>query len=1138
MANHKGHPMKGLSIILLFSASAAMAQVEQGAITGAVTDQSNAVVPNAQITVTNMRTGVKGVTQTAAGGYYSLPYLSPGRYEVTVEQPGFKKARVTDIDITIGLTATINVKLEVGETRSEIQVAASAVQLEQQKSTLGIVVESAQMVELPLNGRDLMGLVALAPGVLPNSNVPSIWGSEAIINGGRANTSEVMLDGAESRNTTTYDPQYTAPLESVQEIEVITNNFSSEYGRSGGGVLTAASRGGTNDLHGSFYEFLQNAKLNANGWTNNSFSVPRTPYQNNQYGFSIGGPVYVPKVYNGRNRTFFFVNFEEVSQRSPNNFVGTVPTILQRQGDFSQTLRSNGQQIVINDPLTTRADPNNPGHYIRDAFPLNKIPKGRFDLISSNILGYYPTPTNGNQTQNEIATLPSPLDFSKLFLRLDQAIGTKHRLFFTLGRQNGTSKQIGLNPFYPGAGVNSGNTLLTNNPRTYVLSDTVTIRPNLLAEFRGSVTRAVFRNSPYAEGFDFTQLGFPQSEKAWAKLLKFPRIDITDVNSLSGDRASFFNNVQWSAQAQGHLTWIHGAHTLKTGIDRLFAAFNVYRPEQPSGQYSFNRTFTQGPDPLSASSAAGYGVATFLLGAPTGGQFSLDPSLAASQTDYGVYLQDDWKALRNLTVNLGVRWEYGSPWTERFNQLAFFDPSYTDPVTGLKGLLRFTGRDGNPRSQSDPNKYNFGPRVGLAWQFAKNMVMRAGYGRSYFPSSGGIGGGVSDLGNGFLTQTSVYLGPPPAAPNTPPAGASLANAFVGGLLYPPTTLIGSSLSSVLRNWPTPLIQMWNFNIQRMLPWGVLVETAYVGSRGMRYWVNRQFDAVSTQYLSLGTGLTRQVANPFYGVITTGSLSAPTVAYSQLLRPFPQYTGVTQIRAAIGDSVYHGFTLHVKKKTSHGLTLQANYTISKEIDDAQERFAGRSNFIDPNNLKLSRAISEWDRPNYLVISYVYELPFGPGKQWLGKGALARIVASWQVSGVTSFGSGVPLVITAPCSTNLPGVNCTPLRLKDPVLPSGQGTISHYFDTTAFAVPPAFSLGSDSRTEPRLRAPGINNFDLGISRNQRFREQRINLQFRAELFSAFNHTQFDIPDSSVTSPTFGQIMSANGARTIQLALRLSY
>lgn len=1111
------------------------AQVEQGSITGSVTDETGAVIVGAHVTIANVRTGVKSVTQTNSEGYYNAPYLSPGEYEVSVEKSGFKKARVSDIGIRVGLIATVNVRLEIGTLQNEVQVVANAVQLEQQSATLGNVVGSSQIIELPLSGRNPYSLVALAAGVLPTT---SSSGAGPIVNGGRSNTSEVMFDGAESRNSTTNDIQYTPPLEAVQEFKVLTNNFSSEYGRSGGGVLTAASRAGGNELHGSLYEFFRNDKLNATGWTNNRNSVRKPPFRRNEYGFSVGGPVYLPKIYDGRNKSFFFFNFEQIKQRSPISVTGTVPTLLQRQGDFSQTVTGAGALIRIYDPSTTRPDPAIAGRYIRDPFPGNMVPAARQDPISLNVLKYYPLPNRNTLTQNEILTLANPNDTTRMFLRLDQAIGARHRLFFSLGRQDNTNNATGLSIVYPGAGVNSGNSLNKSTPRTAVLSDTVAFLPHLLGEFRASVTRNVILNSPYCQDFDFTQLGFPQFMKAWAKVLKFPRVDVTDVDSLSGDRASFFNDTEWSAELQAHITWIHGAHTLKTGFDRTFSVFNVYRPEQPSGQYSFSRIFTQGPDPLTASTTGGFGVATFLLGLPTGGQFSLDPSLAASQRYNSFYIQDDWKALRNLTLNLGMRWEYASPWTDRYNQLGFFDPAYTDPLTGRKGLLRFVGRDGNPRTQTDPNKDNLAPRIGLAWQFARNMVLRSGYGMFFFPGSGGIGAGASDLGSGFLTQTAVYLGPPPAAPNTPPDGASLANAFSTGLLYPPTSLVGSGLYTAIRNWVTPFNQMWNLSIQRRLPLGILVETAYAGSRGMHYWVNREHNAVSTQYLSLATGLTQQVPNPFYGVIPSGSLSARTVAQSQLLRPFPQYTGVTQFRDAVGDSVYHAFTLSVNKRTSHGLTLQANYTISKEIDDAQERFASRAGFIDPNNLRLSRSIAEWDRPHYLVMNYIYELPFGQGKKWMHSGPLSRVVASWQVSGVTTFGKGLAMVTSAPCSTNLPGVGCTALRQKDPVLAADDRTINRYFDTGAFAVPPPFSLGSDSRTQPRLRTPGANNFDIGIARNQKFREQRVNLQFRAELFSAFNHTQLAAPNGSVTSPDFGRITSASGTRTIQMGLRLSY
>lgn len=1122
---------RGLWVLLLVWTAAG--QVEQGTITGTVNDTSGAVVPGARVAVTNTKTGVASVTQTNGEGHYTLPYMPPGQYEVAVTKEGFDKARVEGVNLTVGLTATINVTLRPGSLQQEVVVTSTAVMLEQQNSSLGNVVGSRQILELPLLGRNPYSLVQLAPGVLPKGSA----GVGPIVNGGRSNTSEVLLDGAETRNSTTNDIAYTPPLETVQEFKVITNNFSSEYGRSGGGVLTAATRSGTNELHGSFYEFLRNDKLNANGWTNNRSGLARSTFRRNEYGIAGGGPVYIPRLYNGRNRTFFFANWEQVPQRSPDNIRVTAPTLAQRNGDFSQTFTNRAQLIQIFDWTTTRPDPTRAGRFIREQFPDNRIPSSRFDPIALKAMTFLPPPNRDELVNNYVLNNTRQNDTGKLFFRIDHNIGSKQRWFFTFGRQKNDQFTPGVNAGFPGEGVNGEQGLIGSRAKSAVLSDTVTFRPELIAEFRASTTRRIIIATPRSVGFDLTQLGFSKDLKDRALYLLFPRFTISDSTALGPDRASYFNDTEQAEEFQGHVTWVRGRHSTKAGFDYTFQTFNVFRPERPSGFYDFGRAFTQGPDPVTASATAGYGVATFLLGVPTGGSFSLDPSLATSQRFYGWYFQDDWKIRRNVTLNLGIRYEYQTPWNDRFDQLGYFDPDFTDPLTKQKGLLRFTGRDGNPRYQSDPDKNNFAPRVGVAWQFRKSMVFRAGYGLFYFPGSGGIGAGASDLGSGFLAQTSVFLGDPPPAPNTPPAGASLARPFQAGFFVPPSTGVGSSIGTAFREWVTPYNQHWNANIQYMIARDLLVEAAYVGSRGQRIWVNRDRTAVSTQFLSLGTALDDLVPNPYFGVIPTGSLSVAQVRRSQLLKPFNHYTGVSRFRDAVGDSVYHGFTLRADKSMGHGLSLQAAYTVSKLIDDVQERFGGRTNFIDPNNLRISRSVGEYDRPQFLVFNYIYELPWGQGRRWISRGVAGRVVGNWQLSGITMFGKGFPIVITGPNNTRLPGVSATALRVKSPILPEGQQSIDGWFDPGAFGPAPTFSLGNDSRTQPNLRAPGIKTFDLGLSRSQRIRE-RMNLQFRAEFFNAFNTPQFNEPNGSVTATNFGQITSAGGARQIQMGLRLSY
>jgi len=1125
--------MKKLFVVFLLVSLSALAQVEQATLTGTVTDQTGALVPDVRVVVKNRETGVEIATKTNTEGNYRIPYLHPGAYDVSAEAQGFKKARITGVSLTVGLTGTVDIVMEVGAVQAEVTIVANAVMLEQQSASLGAVIGSAQMLELPLLGRNPYALLLGSPGVLPKGGA----GSGPIVSGGRSNTSEILLDGAETRNSTTNDIAFTPPLEAVQEFKIITNSFSSEYGRSGGGVLTAATRSGTNDFHGSFYEFFRNNVLNANSWLSNRQGLTKSPLRRNEYGFAVGGPALIPKAYNGRDKTFFFFNWEKVPQRSPDDISSTVPTAAERNGDFSGTLDGSGNLIRVYDPLTTRADPARAGRYIRDQFAGNRIPTARFDPIALKIMQYFPLPNRTSRTQNLALNNSRANDLWKMFLRVDHTLGTKHRLFFSHGRQAQDQNTPGVNLAFPPEGVNGEQGKISNRPKLAVLSDTVTFRPNLLGEFRASLSRNIITTEPRSAGFDFTQLGLPSYLKAQARQFMFPRIDTGDVTSLGPDRASYFTDAEHAIEFQGHLTWIHGTHAVKTGVDRTFQAFNVTRAERPSGYYTFARGFTQGPDPATSSAGAGFGVATLLLGAPTGGQFSLDPSLSASQKYYSWYLQDDWKASRTLTLNLGLRWEYQSPWTDRYNQLAWFDPDATEPLTKAKGTLRFAGRDGNPREQSTPDKNNFAPRIGLAWQFQKRTVLRAGWGLFFSPGSGGIGGGASDLGSGFLTQTSIYLGPPQAATNTPPPGASLADPFKTGLIQPPATGVGSSVNTAFRDWVTPFAQQWNINFQRTLSSDTLVEAAWIGSRGQRLWVNRSRTAVSTQYLSLGPALDDLVDNPWYGVITTGNLSARQVRRSALLQPFNHYTGVARFRDAIGDSVYHAFTLRLEKKAMRSLTVNVSYTLGKLIDNVQERFSGRTGLLDPNNLSLSRSIADFDRPQYFVVNYIYEFPWGKGKRWLQHGPLAAIAGNWQLSGITTFGAGTPVVITGPNDTHLPGVGGYASRLKSPVIPADQRNIDRWFDTTAFAPAPAYTLPNGSRTEPNLRNPGINTTDLGLSRTQRIGE-RVNLQFRAEFFTAFNMPQFAEPNGSITNVNFGKIVSAGGNRNIQLGLRMTY
>ena len=1138
--------------------STAFAQGEQATITGIVTDESGAVIPNARVAVTNIETKVTREAQTNGEGQYRVPYLSPGKYQVTVESQGFSTAQV-DVSLTLGLTATINVPLKAGAVTETVMVEAGGVELERQTASLGNVLNSQQIIELPLLDRNPYSLVTLAPGVVDrvSSGNP---GTGPIINGGRSNTSEVLLDGAESRNSTTNDINYNPPLETVQEVKVVTNNMSAEFGRSGGGVILAATRSGTNKWHGSLYEFLRNDKLNANSWSNNRVGLARSPFHKNQYGGTFGGPVILPRFgeggnqpwYNGRNRTFFFVAFEQTKQRVPDDLIANVPTLLQRGGpdgsgdfDFSQTFDASGNLVKIYDPATSTSA-TTPRTQFACNGRLNVICHARVDPVAARVLSFYPLPNRPTQSQNFVQNLTRSDDAWKLFFRIDHSLG-RHHLFFTGGRQDNPRSTPGVNTAFPGEGVNGEKGVIESHPRTAVLSDTITFRPDLVGEFRASITRNVSQTHPRSAGFDLTQLGFPQSLKDHEEALIFPRFEITDLNNsgsavLGPDRASFFFDAEFAEQFQGHVTWVRGNHTVKSGGDFTFTAFNVNRPERPSGLFNFTRAFTQGPLPSNSSTTAGYGFATFLLGPPTSASITADPTLAASQKFYSFYVNDEWKVRRNLTFTLGVRWEYQTPWTDRFNQLAYFDPNVVEPLSKKNGLLRFVGRDGNSRYQSFPDKNNFAPRVGVAWQFRQNTVLRLGYGIFYYPGSGGIGSGSSDLGAGFLATTSSQS---LAISNTPNAGATLANSLNVPFVIPPSTLVGNSLTTAYPIWVTPFNQQWNLSIQRMLTKDTLLEVAYIGSRGEHIWINRNLNAVSASNITLGTTLDSLVPNPFVDangnpLITTGSagrINQRTITYSQLLRPFPQYGDITRFRDPAGDSIYHGATLRINRRMATGLTLQVAYTASKLMDNVTERFSGRSSFIDPNNLSLSRSVSDEDRSQVFQTNYVYQFPFGKGQRWLRKGLLSSLLGNWQTSGVVSLLKGRPVIITATAATHLPGVGATAVRLYSPVLPAGQQSLDRWFDTKAFMNPAPFTLGNDSRTQPNLRGPGEQNFNLSLSRSQRIKES-VNLQFRAEFFNALNHPRYGEPVGNVNDNNFGKIITGTNPRQIQFGLRLSF
>ena len=1110
------------------------AQVEQGAIAGRVFDEAGGVVPGASVIVTETGTGVVRETLTNGVGQYAVPYLPVGIYQVTAALAGFSSARVTGVVIRVGLTATVDLSLKPGPLQTEVTVTADAVQLELQSPAVGNVVTGRQMIELPLVGRNPYSLVTLAPGVVDRGST----GTGPLINGARSNSTSVMLDGAEQRNSTTNDLNYSPPLESVQEFRVVTNGLSAEFGRTGGGVITAATRSGTNAFHGSVYGYLRSDRFNANSWTNNRNNVARGKEDIKQYGFTLGGPV-------RKNRTFFFVNVERSKSLTPDNLIRTVPTLLQRAGDFSQTRTSAGQLITIYDPLTTQ--PNPAGGFVRNPFPGNVIPAARIDPIAKAILEYFPLPTNGNASQNFVHERTRTSTSLPMVIRMDHSAGA-HRLFASFRQSNGEDDSPTVSVAFPDPGTNGEFGTRANDRLSSVLSDTMVFRSNLVAEIRLGLTRNHFTTTPATLGLDFGTLGIGGADpalKAHSALAMFPRIDVGGgIDSLGMNRAGLIDDLEDTRELQAHVTWLNGRHAIKGGLQLARMGFDVFRPEYPSGQYVFGTGFTQGPNPATASTTAGYGFATFLLGAPTGGQISGDPRFHASQKYLAPYVQDDWKITNDFTVNLGLRYDYQSPWIEKDDQLTFFDANATDPLTGRKGVIRLVGRDGVSRYQTDPDRNNIAPRLGFAWHLTEPMVLRGAYGIVYYPGSGGIGSAPSDLGSGgFLTSTTVNLegsGTPAAAPNTPPSGASLRSPFNSGYFEPPATVVGGSVTTAFRDLQTPYAHAWNVGLQRELPGQMIGEVAYVGTRHEKLWINVSRNAIPSDALSQGTGLDALVPNPFFGIIKTGDalLTASNTRASQLLKPYPQYAGITRFRDSVGDAWYNGLTLRLEKRTTQGLSYQVAYTLSKEQDTVPERFGSRgSAVIDPNDLSRSKSIAEDDRTHVVTTYFIWELPVGPGHRWANGGWMAHAIGGWRLGGIGTFASGRPLVLGVTASNGVStGLGAYANVIGDPKLPPNEQTLDRWFNTAAFAQPAPFTFGTGTRTYPVVRGPKINRLDLLVSRLQKAGASSVELRMEAQ--NVLNTPQFGEPVGSLTDPNFGRIITGTGERRLQLGVRLGF
>lgn len=1104
----------------------AFAQSTAAQITGVATDESGAVVPQLAVQVVELATGVVSKAQTNEAGVFRFLSLAPGTYRLEAEGAGFRKFVQEPILLQVADRVAIDIKMSLGQVSESVTVSAGARLIETETGELNQLVNERTIRDLPLGKREAIEFVLLAPGFQGSRRFergglgdgsPNYFANDFRVGGSRGLTNEVLIDGVPNTGGDRGFMQYSPSVDTTQEFRIQATPFSAEYGRTSGPVINVITKSGTNEFHGVLYEFHRNSVLDANEFFANMAGRPKRSHRRNQFGGTAGGAII-------KNRLFYFGDYDGQRLGSPETRLSTVPTLLQRRGDFSETFDRSGNLVRIFDPQSRGAGPD--GGQFRLQFPGNQIPSSQWDPISVKATEFYPQPNTGGDritgVNNYINTKPRTQSWNRWGTRLDYYITDSNRLFGRYAEQRSVSLTTGR-----WDGVSSGERDTEDWFRSVALTDTHTFSPTLTGELKVGYggSGALYRNID--EGFDITSVGFPSALRD-VTMPFFPRFVLSDVAQLGG--ATFNNFSRHTFTLQGTISKVIGRHLIKLGGDARWLQSNPRFIGRPSGSFEFDRGMTQGPDPNRATSAAGHGFASFLLGYGSTGYVD-HRQLPAFQRRYNAgFLQWDWRVGRKLTLNLGVRYILEIGPTERFNRLTSINLTATSPVPGSAfpnppGVLEY--RSDEDRNLFATDRNNFEPRFGFAYQPTEKTVLRGGYGIFYVPAWS-----MDTIGQaGFNTQTpwvtSIDNGITPLN--------RLSAAFPQGFNLPtgardPRALFGFALEGFLRNEPVAYMQQWNYSLQRELPSGTVVEVAYWGSKGTKLQFPRyQMNQLPNRYLALGNALNQQVPNPFVGLVTSGPLSQPTVARRQTLLPYPQYTSVLRTWAMAASSIYHALTIRAEKRVSRGLAFAANYTAGKLIDDAsaqQPEWGRDSGPYDMENLRKERAVSAWDSSQRLVFNVVYDLPWGRGRSLKTNmhPILEAVIGGWSAGILGQFQTGVPVAVSRNAVNDGRSAN-----LDHP-------TIDRWFDTQVFRPADPFTYGNVGRFLPDVRTDGLKTLDVSALKDFLIRE-RIRIQFRAEFFNLTNTPRFGDPDGNVTSLQFGKVRAtANSPRQVQLGLKL--
>ena len=1153
-----------VAICSIISALASLlAQEARGTLLGRVTDPTDAVIAGAKVEATNTETGVRLESITNRTGDYVFPLILPGPYSLRVESQGFKTVTRTGIVVRVNDQIAINVALEVGQSSQVVEVQAETPILDTSSAAIGYVVDSKQILELPLKDGMVLTMATLAPGVIftPESAgyvrpFDTSSPSTMSIDGTRSGSNQFMMDGAPNMQGT--QVAYSPPPGVVDEFKVQAANFDASTGFMGGASVNMSLKSGTNALHGQIYTFLQNPVLNADRFFRLASGKPQ--FRLYRWGGSVSGPIRIPKVYDGRNKTFFMYGYEGIWSFDPSPFiVESVPNAAERSGNLSGVLQTFGSRYQIYDPFSIQPAPG--GRFSRQPVPNNVIPSSLISPVARNIAALWDPPNQAGTadgTNNYAKGRNSQDTYSNHIIRVDHNFSTGHRVYV---RWNVTELQRPQNIKHNNA---VGDNFFRFN-RGFGIDDVYTLSPSMFINARYTLTRFITGNEPYQAGWDLSGLGFSseyvkQINDVDPRALKLPNMNICATGTTGScyaplGGANSKNSVATDIhEAAANLTNILGPHTLRYGIVYRVYRRNNFNLGNSSGLLNFDSTWTRGPLDNSPAAPMGQSLASFLYGLPAGGNFPINDSYAEQSIVPALFLQDDWKVNRKLTLSIGMRYESARPVTERFNRsVRGFDFTAASPVEAAAqanytrnpisevpvsafraiGGLTFAGARDQPRTLWKTSQHLWMPRIGFAYSLTPKTVVRGGYG-IFFDALGVVSVHVNQTGFSQTTDLVASLD------NGQTYIANLRSPFPGTLLPPRgaagglSTNLGQNISFFDENTTSSYMQRWQFAVQRELPGRMVIEGSYVGNRGTDMVITRDINPIPEQYFSRSPVrdqaaidfLSTQVSNPFYPLLPKTNLAGTTVTRSQLLRPYPHFSGVSSGQN-VGYAWYHSMQIRFEKRFAQNLSASLSYTWSKLM----EAFSFQNGF-DP---RPEEVISSQDRTHRTTLTWLYEFPIGRGKAWSPSDRIASVLVSgWQFQGIYTRQSGAPLGFGNAIFVG---------DIKNVPLSSSERSVNRWFNTTAgFELNNQRQLASNvvrlSTRFSGIRGDGPNNWDLSFLKNTRITEQ-VQMQFRAEAINAMNHPQFTNPNTTPSSTAFGVVTGEFAwPRVIQFGMKFLF